>query len=241
MPAFPPRGPQRTARAFRAAEVGGVCPSSGKPNVHPAVSEHGLVFSWVAFPGLPAHRGAQRLPSPPGPGVGVEHRRLLGAAAEASVFPLGAAWPAGRASRADPLEVTHHPGGAGEDADGAESQEGPRGAGARGQHQRPELRGGCRPPARARARSPPLPGRAKRRCLRAQGRPPQDAAVARAQPARALWAQPPREDLAETPGRTGPGLSRGPPQQPPSPGAWGVQRPCPLGFDEPPSGLFGRC
>ena len=60
-------------------------------------------------------------------------------ATEASVFSLGMTWSVGRASRADPVEVSHHPGRAGEDADATESQEGSRGAGARGQHQCPEL------------------------------------------------------------------------------------------------------
>lgn len=49
---------------------------------------------------------------------------------------------AGGKSRADPFEVSPHPGGAGEDADGTESQEGSSGAGESGEHQCQELRGG---------------------------------------------------------------------------------------------------
>lgn len=71
-------------------------------------------------------------------------------------------WSAGGASRADPFEVPPHPGGAGEDADGAESQEGSSGAGAGGQYQRQELRGGFR-------RASPEQGGCAR-CLRDPGK-----------------------------------------------------------------------
>lgn len=57
---------------------------------------------------------------------------------------MGTTVSVGGKSRADPFEVLPHPGGAGEDADGAESQEGSSGAGAGSQHQRQELRGGSR-------------------------------------------------------------------------------------------------
>lgn len=55
---------------------------------------------------------------------------------------MGTTLSVGGKSRADSFEVLPHPGGAGEDADGVESQEGSSGAGAGSQYQRQELRGG---------------------------------------------------------------------------------------------------
>lgn len=57
-------------------------------------------------------------------------------------FLFGINCSAGGKSTADPLKVLPYPSGAGEDADGAEPQEGSSGAGASCQHQRQELRGG---------------------------------------------------------------------------------------------------
>lgn len=59
------------------------------------------------------------------------------------LFSPGVTWSAGGTSGADPFQVPGGPGGAGEDADGAEPQEGTSGAGAGGQHQCQVLRGGC--------------------------------------------------------------------------------------------------